>query len=179
LSAVARLDYVNPKTFPDQDLVAQIAGERGGVPALYQMLLHSPPVAFGWLKLGTGVRHQAKLNGVIRELTICLVGKLLNARYEYAHHAPVALREGATQAQLEALERWRDSDLFDTRQKAALAYAEQITRHVEVPDQIFKPVRDHFDDRELVELTTTIGFYNLVCRFLVAMRIEDEDQVHR
>jgi 4-carboxymuconolactone decarboxylase len=33
-------------------------------------------------------------------------------------------------------------------------------------------VREHFNPQEVVELTTTIGFYNLVSRFLVALRVD-------
>ncbi len=47
-----------------------------------------------------------------------------------------------------------------------------MTRGIRVPDTIFAEVRRHFDERETVELTATIGGYNLVSRFLVAMQID-------
>jgi len=40
---------------------------------------------------------------------------------------------------------------------------------------VFAELRRHFDDRELVELTATVGGYNLVSRFLEAMRIDHEE----
>jgi alkylhydroperoxidase family enzyme len=46
-----------------------------------------------------------------------------------------------------------------------------MTRTIEVPDPVYAAVRAAFNDRELVELTATIGAYNLVSRFLVALRV--------
>jgi alkylhydroperoxidase family enzyme len=47
-----------------------------------------------------------------------------------------------------------------------------MTRDVEVPDELFEELRWHFDERGVVELTATIAAYNLVSRFLVALRLE-------
>lgn len=55
-----------------------------------------------------------------------------------------------------------------------LAYTDAMTRDVYVPDVVFSELRRHFDDRGIVELTATIGTYNLVSRFLVALGISAE-----
>lgn len=47
-----------------------------------------------------------------------------------------------------------------------------MTRDIEVPDALFERVREHFDAAKLVELVATIAAYNMVSRFLVALRIE-------
>jgi alkylhydroperoxidase family enzyme len=49
-----------------------------------------------------------------------------------------------------------------------------MTRSIRVPDEVFAAVRRNFDDREIVELTATIGAYNLVSRFLEALQIDHE-----
>jgi alkylhydroperoxidase family enzyme len=57
---------------------------------------------------------------------------------------------------------------------AVLAYADAMTRQIRVPDDVFAAVRRHFPEREVVELTATIGGYNLVSRFLEAIQIDHE-----
>jgi alkylhydroperoxidase family enzyme len=49
-----------------------------------------------------------------------------------------------------------------------------MTREIRVPDDVFRGVREHFNDREIVELTATIAAYNLVSRFLEALQIDNE-----
>jgi alkylhydroperoxidase family enzyme len=50
-----------------------------------------------------------------------------------------------------------------------------MTRKVQVPDDVFDRVRQHFDDRALIELTLTIGGYNLVSRFIEALQIDPDE----
>ena len=172
---MARLDYVDPATLPEdlQPLAARITAERSGrILNLYKMLLNSPPVADGWRAMGTAVRQKAILPGRYRELAICQVARLTRAAYEWHHHEPIARREGLSAEQLEALPDWRGKSCFDDREQAVLAYAEAVTRDIEVDDATFSAVRERFTPREIVELTATIGFYNLVARFLVALKID-------
>jgi alkylhydroperoxidase family enzyme len=151
--------------------VERIVAERGELLSLYRTLLHSPPLAAGWLSLLTSVRTRGKLPGHIRELVIMRVARLNGAPYEADQHRPIALSVGVTQAQLDALDDWVSSEQFDTRERAVLAYTDVMTRDVQVPDRVFAAVRAKFDDRQLVELTTTVAAYNMVSRFLEALQI--------
>ncbi len=172
---MARIDYADiarPETKP---LVDRIAAERGSVLHLYQMLLHSPPVAEGWLAYLTAIRQKSSLPGEIRELVIMRIAHLNGASYEADQHAPIALREGVAQEKLDALGDW-PSEAFDPRERAVLAYADAMTRTIQVPDHVFAAVREHFDERLVVELTATIAAYNMVSRFLEALEIHSHDK---
>ena len=84
-----------PRRPAHRALVERIVAERGSLLHLYQMLLHSPPLAEGWLAF-TAVR-QRPLPGALRELVIMRVALLNGAPYEAEQHAPIALKEGLTQ----------------------------------------------------------------------------------
>lgn len=173
---MARLDYARPEDARPElkRLFEQIRAERGRIGWLYQMLMHSPEIARGWLALGTAVRQRAKLDGELRELAILMVGYLLRADYEYSHHYEHALRNGATERQLAELPDFEVSDQFDERARAVLRFAKLSTQEVEVPDAAYDALRRHLDPQEIVELAATVGFYNMVCRFIHALRIELE-----
>ncbi len=171
---MARIAYVDQNAPEIAPLAARITAERGKVLNLYGLLLHSPPVAEGWLKLFTAIRQQCTLNGRVRELVILRIAVINGAEYEFAQHVPYALKEGMPQTQIDAL-RGGDDDAFDDQaDRAALAYADSMTRDVHVPDAVFNALKPHFNDRELVELTATIAGYNLVSRFLEALQIDQE-----
>lgn len=158
---------------PELDaLIATIKAERGGrFLDLYAVLMNSPPIAEGWLRLFTAIRQKSKLNGGLRELAILRVALLNGAAYEYRAHVPFALKEGVPQEKIDALERWRDAKLYSNEERAVLAYTDAMTREIQVPDEVFAAVRAALDERETVELTATIAGYNLVSRFLVAMQL--------
>lgn len=153
-------------------LIGTIKAERGGrLLDLYAVLLNSPPIAEGWLKLFTAIRQKSKLPGRYRELAILRVALLNGAAYEYRAHVPFAIAEGLPQERIDALEGWRDSKLYSREERAVLAYTDAMTRDIRVPEALFSEVSALFDARETVELTATIAGYNLVSRFLVAMEL--------
>lgn len=176
---MARLAYKRSEDVdPDaQALFAEIAGTRGRIGPLYQMVMNSPEIARGWFAMGNAVRLRAKLDGKLRELAILLVGHLLQADYEYSHHYPFALRNGASAEQLAALPDFETSPLFDERERDVLRFAKVSTLEVVVPDAVYEAARRHFDPQEMVELAATVGFYNMVCRVIHALQIELEPGV--
>lgn len=169
---MARLPHADPDDARLKPLADRIVAERGELLDLYRMLLHSPPVAAGWLGLLTAIRQQTSLPGRLRELIIIRIAHLNGAGYEAEQHIPIALEEGATEQQIEALADWeRAIDLYDEQERAALALADQMTRQVRVDDRVWLSNRALWSDREIVELVATIAAYNMVSRFLEALDI--------
>ena len=173
---MAHLPYADLESVEVRPLVDRIVAERGHVLHLYQMLLHSPPLAEGWLGYLTKVRQQLTLNGALRELVIMRVAHVNRAPYEAEQHAPIALKEGLTQAQLDALPQWDASALFSPLQQAALRLTDAMTREVQVPAAVLEAVRAHLGERQTVELVATIAAYNMVSRFLEALQIHATDE---
>lgn len=173
MARIPYADLTNPEAKP---LVERIVAERGGVLHLYQMLLHSPSVASGWLNYLTAIRQQSTLPGGLRELVIMRIAVLNGAPYEAEQHAPIALREGVSQVQLDDLDNWQQSKSYDATQRAVLAYTDAMTKDIHVSPEVFAAVKAVMTDRLLVELTATVGAYNMVSRFLEALQIHSHDQ---
>ncbi len=172
---MARIPYPDPSRYEREPLVERITRERNGKTLnLYKMLLHSPPLAEGWLSFFTAVRQKAELPGRYRELAILRIAVLNGADYEFAAHTPFALREGITQAAIDALRTDRVPDELDEAERAVISYTDSMTREIHVRDEVFAQVRKHFGERYTVELTATIAAYNCVSRFLQALRIDHE-----
>lgn len=172
---MARIPYADIDGAAQRPLTERIVAARGSVLHLYQMLLHSPAVAEGWLTYLTAIRQQSTLPGALRELVIMRVALLNRAPYEADQHAPIALREGVSEAKLQALSAWTECALFDARERATLAYVDAMTREVQVPDAVFAAVAAEFPPQQLVELTATVAAYNMVSRFLEALQIHSDD----
>ena len=173
---MARLPYALTDGPEIQDLVGDIVAQRGEVLHLYQMLLHSPPITEGWLRMMSAVRYETSLPGSLRELVIIRIGYLNNAPYEAEQHRPIALREGCSEAQVDALRDWqKHAELFDERQQAVLALTDKMTRDVHADEATWQDIRHHWNERELVELVVTIASYNMVSRVIGTLQIHSED----
>jgi AhpD family alkylhydroperoxidase len=165
-----RVAPVAPGTRPElAELEARIRGARGRLSPLYQVLLNSPQLAAGWEHLFTVIRQQSSVPPALRELVILRIAVLNGADYEFQAHVPHALQAGMTQQAIDALR--KNAPVFQGLEKLVIAYTDAMTRELRVPDALFEELKRYFDDKTLVELTATVAGYNMVSRFLIAMRI--------
>ena len=167
-----RVPLVQPGTRPElAEIEARILAERGRISVLYQALLNSGPIAAGWEQLLTAVRHRCGLAAHLRELAILRVAVLNRAAFEFDAHVPHAQRAGVSEAKIEALRASHVGEAFEPLERLVLELTDAMTREVAVSDALMQRVRSHFDAQGTVELVATIAAYNMVSRFLVALRI--------
>jgi len=174
---MARVSYIEEKDHPElADLIGKVrAGRRGTLINVYRLLLHTPGLAECWLNLISAARYKTALDGRLREIVIVRVGYLNRTRYVVNQHVPELTRpEGMTQEECDALADWRGSKFFSERERAALAYADAMTRDIDVPDTVFDALRPHFNERQIVELTVLVGTYNMHTRVFTALKIDPE-----
>lgn len=174
---MARVPLIDEKEHPElSDLIAKIRGARGGrLINIYRLMLHSPVLADAWFDLNQAVRYGTEIDGQCRELAVIRVAILNNVEYVVRAHGPAyALKEGLTPAQVEALADWRACDLYSDKQRGLLAYVDAMTQEIDVPDEVFAEVRKHFSERQIVELSMLIGAYNMLTRFLKALKVDPE-----
>ena len=179
---MARISLIEEAEHPElADLIGRIkAGRRGGLLNVYKLLLHSPALAQTWFDHNGAVRWKTQLTGRLREILIIRIAHLNGVDYVLAQHVPeLALAEGLSIAECEALADWRATGLFDARERAALDYAEAMTLTTSVSDDVFAALRRHFSDREIVELSVLIGTYIMHNRVMKALAIDLEPDSNR
>jgi len=87
-------------------------------------------------------------------------------------HTKDARAHGETEQRLYALDAWAETPFYDARERAALAWAESVTRVADghVPDKVFAMAREQLSEAELVELTLAVVAINAWNRFSIAFR---------
>ena len=174
---MARVSLIDEQTaVAHTNLITKIKGARGGrLINIYRLMLHSPSLANAWFDLNQAVRYGTEIDGQSREIAVIRVAILNKVDYVLQAHGPAyALKEGLTTAQVDAIANWQASSLFSAKQRSLLAYTDAITREIDVPDEVFDEVRIHFTERQTVELTLLIGAYNMLTRFLKALKVDPE-----
>ena len=166
-----RVPQVAPGSKPELSaLEARIRGARGRISPIYTVLLNSPELASGWEQLFTAIRQKTSVPPALRELVILRVSVLNGAEYEFEAHVPHALAAGMRREIIEQLRRG-ELDGLAPLERLVVQYTDAITRDLVVPEALYPQLDRHFDAKTLVELTATIAGYNMVSRFLIAMRI--------
>ncbi|KAI1085150.1 AhpD-like protein [Whalleya microplaca] len=174
------------------EITSRIAARRAPRPLqpLDLALLHAPPVADGWNSFLGAIRTRTSLPAAARELAICRVAVCNRAWYEWGHHAPLALAAGISADVLgeggivrrEDLGSVGEAELEEARRGgvgerewAVLRFADEMTRKVEVSEEVFEKLRGVCSEREVVEVTATVAAYNCVSRFLVALDVGERN----
>ena len=87
-------------------------------------------------------------------------------------HAIDARAAGETEQRLYALDAWRETPFFDDRERAALAWVEAVTLVAQghVPDAVYQEARQHFSEKELVDLTYLASTINAWNRLAISLR---------
>ncbi|HYD44115.1 MAG TPA: carboxymuconolactone decarboxylase family protein [Phenylobacterium sp.] len=87
-------------------------------------------------------------------------------------HTAEARKHGESEARIYLLDAWHEAGVFTAREKAALAWADALTRLSETraPDEAYDAVTAEFTDEEVVKLTMLINAINAFNRFGVGFR---------
>jgi alkylhydroperoxidase family enzyme len=174
---MARISLIEEKDHPElAELIADIKkNRRGSLLNLYKLLLHSPDLARSWMAQNNAVRWKTELDGRLREIVIIRIGHLHAVDYVVRQHVlHLAVPEGLSLPECDALKDWERTTYFDPRERAALAYADAMTMQVAVPDAVFDALKPQFTERQILELTVLIGTYNMQTRVLKALAIDPE-----
>ena len=88
-------------------------------------------------------------------------------------HTADARKGGETERRLCTLSAWRETPFFTPRERAALAWAETLTYVSEkgAPDELYAPLKAHFSDVEISDLTLAAALMNAFNRLAVGMKL--------
>ena len=129
----------------------------------------------GMKALGAVYRHiaQSGLPKTLVDLVNLRVSQINGCAYCIDMHSRELLKEGVSVEKLVLVPAWREGGpLFDQTERAALAWAETVTRvaETEVPETEYEAAAAVFDQKELADLTIAIGLMNAYNRMAISFR---------
>ncbi|MFL9826820.1 carboxymuconolactone decarboxylase family protein [Rhodoplanes sp. SY1] len=110
----------------------------------------------------------------ILELIKMRVSQINGCAFCLHMHSADALKAGESVARLVLLDAWEESALYTPRERAALAWAEALTRVADThaPDAAWEAVRAHFSEDEAIALSIAIGMINTWNRLAIGFRVQ-------
>ncbi|MBR0874836.1 carboxymuconolactone decarboxylase family protein [Bradyrhizobium tropiciagri] len=120
-----------------------------------------------------GYVTQSGLSAKLIELIYLRISQINGCAYCLDMHTRDLLKKGVKTEKLALLQVWREAEaLFDAEERAALAWAETVTRVAEtaIPDEDYAAAREVFSEKQLVDLTIAIGLMNTYNRIAIGFR---------
>ena len=132
---------------------------------------HQPKMMMGMGRFNQAVRKGKSVDERLKNLVEIKGAQMIGCEYCVDLGSQICRNSGLSDEELQALARYRQSDLFSEREKLALDYAVAVMRTpVDVTDELFAQLKEHFSDKQLVEITAHLTLVNLD-RFNAAFRI--------
>jgi len=107
------------------------------------------------------------------DLVFLRASQINGCAYCIDQHSRDLQKEGVPVEKIMLLQAWREvGDLFSAKEKAALQWAEEVTRVSEThaSDEAFAAVSAEFQPKEVSDLTIAIGLINLFNRLAISLR---------
>jgi len=122
---------------------------------------HQPKMMMGMGRFNQAVRGGKDVSERIRNLVELKGAQMIGCEFCVDLGSQICRNSGMSDAELLALPRYRSSDLFTEQEKAALDYTVAVMRTpVEVTDEVFARTKEHFSDKQIVEITALLTLVN-------------------
>lgn len=131
------------------------------------------PAAYQGLLATNKALTEGPLGLPLLELVFLRVSQINGCAFCLGKHSQTLRECEVPQEKLDCLAGWRISELFDARERAALAWAETLT-HISdkgAPDELYEPLKAHFSDAEISDLTLAVSLMNAFNRLAVGMKL--------
>jgi AhpD family alkylhydroperoxidase len=133
---------------------------------------HAPRMMVGYMLYEQATASQHTVDERLKMLAVLKAAALLRCEFCADIGSAEARRAGITEEQLLALPRYHESEAFGEVERLVLDYAVAMTRTPPAVDgELFAALREHFDERQMVELTNMIALENLRSRFNIAFEM--------
>ena len=123
---------------------------------------HQPKMMTGMGKFQGAVRKGNTVDERLKNLVELKGAQMIGCEFCVDLGSQICRNSGFSDDELLAIPRYRQSDVFSEREKVALDYAVAVMRTpVEVTDELFAQMKEHFTDKQIVEITALLTVVNL------------------
>ena len=142
---------------------ALVNGPRKAVYGPFVPLLHKPDLLECVAQLGEALRFGGQLPADVRELVICVVACHVGNQFEWVMHVPLAITAGVPATALESIRNKLVPEGLNDAQQAAYIFCVELLSQHEVTDPTYLRAVLAFGEADVVELSTLIGYFAMVC----------------
>lgn len=149
---------------------AIVAGPRGSLVGPFVPLLRAPLLMNRVQELGAHLRFETSLRDDLRELVILRVARHWDQEFEWGHHHPIALAAGLSPEVVESVAAGVEPVGAAPDVHAVWQLVEELLITHRVTDSSYAAATAHLDERGVVEVVTTAGYYTTLAMVMNTAR---------
>lgn len=154
-----------------QAAVDGIVKSRGSLQGPFTVFLHAPELAGRVAHLGAYVRFEGELDMRVRVLAAMTVARELDAVYVWGAQTGSARKQGVPESTITAI-REGHSRGVPSEDAQIIDFTRRLLREHRVDNASFEALRKRFGERQLLELTGSIGYYAMLAMTVNACELE-------
>lgn len=139
------------------------------------VFIRSPELMTLTQRMGEYLRYRCAIAGRLSELAILLVARHWSADFEWYAHAKLGLKEGLSQATIDAIAEARRPDDLKADEQVIYDYVSEILVTRRVSDTTYERARTMFGEQGLIDICGLTGYYSLLAMTMNVARVETPD----
>ena len=145
----------------------------GQVGTIAKTMGHKPNILKGFGALSNAIMSDDSVDKKLQEKIILRVSKINGCDYCVGAHTMMAKKVGLSDEEIKVcqLDNLEDQNL-KANELIALKYATEVTKNVSCSDETFNELKKHFNDEQIVQLTSLIALFNYLNRFNDALEVD-------
>lgn len=156
-------------------LAKTMSGDDGRPLAIFRTMARHPRMMKRFNVLGGFFLGRGELPARDRELVILYTAWRSGCEYEWAQHVLIGRKAGLTEDEIGRVV--RPGAEWPEREALLFRATDEILERADLSDATWAGLAAHFDEKQLVELVTLVGFYRMTAGFLNATGVQKEAEL--
>jgi len=168
-----RLQPLPPDEWPAE--LGQIRQDLGQPLNIHSVMAHHAELLQAWMPYRYHIVRDSSLSPRHRELLVLRTAVNCKADYEWQQHVIRGREAGLSDQEIERVKEGPDADGWEPAEVLLLSAADDCQRNAKISDDTCRDLCHHFDDRQLLDIISTVGVYMTIAVIVNTFDVQMEN----
>ena len=151
-----------------------VSGPRGSVVGPLRIWLNNPKLAKVAQQVGAYARYNTSLDNSLSELAIITTGRVWSSKFEWEHHAPLAIKAGINEEYVNIIAQAK-RPIFDNQiEQIVFDFAAESNILKNVKDDTFAIALEKLGQTRVIDIVGICGYYSLISMTLNVFKVPND-----
>ncbi len=151
-----------------------VSGPRGHVVGPLRIWLNNPGLARSAQAVGEYARYGTSLSKGLSELAIITTGRVWSSRFEWEHHAPLAIEGGIDPENVNIISMGQRPNFTKAEEEAVFDFAAEANILKNVSDNTYNNLVSILDETAAIDVVGICGYYSLISMTLNVFKVPSD-----